>query len=1222
MKPALRYSLYGLLGGIGLTLLALLWVLASQAGSRWALAQVPGLQMVGFTGRLGGRWQAESLGWQQDDSRLQVSRPLLEWSPGCLWRLTLCIEHLQAERIELSLPPSEEGATRSPGLPELELPLAVQVAELRIGSLQIDGAEQLQGLQLVAHWQADGLRIDRLRVQRGELQLELQGRLQPHGAWPLSASGRLRLPAPEQREWSLALQVEGDLLDRLGLSADSTGYLQGRLSGEVQPLAENLPATLQLVADGFVASAELPQTLRLDKLTLKAGGDLAAGYRVEGSAALPAEGGPLALALSGRVDGNGAEVADLSLSADPERRLQLSGRLDWQEALSIDSRFDWQDFPWRRLLPQVEEPPVSLRQLQGELAYQGGNYLGHFTAQLHGPAGPFSLQSPLSGNTRQLFLPDLLLQAGQGQAGGQLTLGFAEGLSWDARLQLSELDPAYWLAELPGQLAGALHSNGRLQDGRLSLVADLDLAGRLRGQPARLQAQGRGAGAQWSLPQLDLRLGDNRIHGSAELQERLSGQLQLALPQLGQLWPRLRGQLQGQLALAGSLQAPQGQLQAEGRQLAFADRRVRHLQLDARLDAAQQARIELQADGIALGETDFGRLSATGQGDPRRQQLELQLDGPLLHSALAVAGELNNGNWRGQLRSGEVRSGGQDWRLQQPASLVRQANGRIELGEHCWRSGDASLCGEAQRLLPEPKIRYRLADFPLASLSPWLPKDLDWQGQLDAEIALDLPAAGPRGRITLDAGRGSWRIRDQQQWLTFAYDDLRLDSQLSPASIDSRLELRGPKLGQLSLQALIDPRPASKPLSGSFDLRGLDLALARPFVPRVEQLSGRLEGSGTLGGLLLAPRVDGRLQLRDGEISGAALPTNVRDLQLQARIAGERLRLDGGWRSGEQGRGELDGELSWDDGLRGQLQVRGTRLPVSVEPYAELEVEPDLRLRLDAEQLSVAGRVAIPRGQIQIRELPPSTVQVSDDAVIVGEDSPPRRATAIAMDIDVEVGQERLSFQGFGLKADLAGRVHVGDDLDTRGELNLNNGRFRAYGQRLTIRRARLLFAGPIDQPFLDIEAVRRVDQVVAGLRLSGRAEQPSSEVFSEPAMSQEQALSYLVLGRPQGQGSGDNNLLAQAALAMGLASSASLTGSLAKSLGIEDFQLDSEGSGVTTSVVASGNLSERLSLRYGVGVFEPANTLALRYQLSKRLYLEAASGLASSLDLFYRRDF
>jgi translocation and assembly module TamB len=98
--------------------------------------------------------------------------------------------------------------------------------------------------------------------------------------------------------------------------------------------------------------------------------------------------------------------------------------------------------------------------------------------------------------------------------------------------------------------------------------------------------------------------------------------------------------------------------------------------------------------------------------------------------------------------------------------------------------------------------------------------------------------------------------------------------------------------------------------------------------------------------------------------------------------------------------------------------------------------------------------------------------------------------------------------------------------------------------------------------------------------------------------------------------------MMAQAALALGLAGSSSVTGTLAKDLGIKDFELDTSGSGNTTSVVASGKITDKLSLRYGVGVFEPANTIALRYKLSKKLYLEAASGIASSLDLFYKRDF
>jgi translocation and assembly module TamB len=663
-------------------------------------------------------------------------------------------------------------------------------------------------------------------------------------------------------------------------------------------------------------------------------------------------------------------------------------------------------------------------------------------------------------------------------------------------------------------------------------------------------------------------------------------------------------------------------LHLQGQQLAYEDQRLQQLRLDASLNSAQGGKVSLDAQGIQLGETDLGRVTATAAGDQQQQRLELQVQGPLLHTQLALAGRLDKGNWRGNLSSGAVQSGGQDWRLQQPAALVRLANGPLSLGAHCWRSGKASLCGAEQRLLPEPKLNYQLSNFPMDSLAQWWPKDFEWQGQLNAKLQLDLPASGPNGSLELDAGSGVWRIREQQQWLEFAYDSLRLSTQIRPQHIESSLQLRGPAIGELALDAQLDPRPTSKPLSGSFRLNGLDLALARPFVPMVERIAGQLDGSGTLSGALLAPQINGNLRVLNGEISGRELPMNVEQLQLQARIEGERLLLEGDWRSGEQGQGSLNGELNWTNKLVADMQLRGSRLPLTVEPYATLAVEPDLRLRLGDEQLSVTGKVLIPNGSIEVRELPPSTVQLSSDAVVVGRASPAQRVPAIAMDIAVEVGQERLTFSGFGLNAELQGRVHIGNDLDTRGELNLNKGRFRAYGQRLTVRRARLRFAGPIEQPFLDIEAVRQVDDVTAGLRLSGNAAQPTSTVFSEPAMSQEQALSYLVMGRPLGQGGGDNNMLAQAALALGMAGSAPLVDNLAQGLGISDFQLDTQGSGVTTSVVASGNLSERLSLRYGVGVFEPANTIALRYELSRRLYLEAASGLASSLDLFYRRDF
>ena len=1222
MRRALKVALFSLLALVLVLAVGIAVLLGSQSGSRWLLAQVPGLQVQRFDGRLGGYWRADLLLWQQGESQVRLEEPVVDWSPSCLWRLTLCVERLQAERIAVDMAPSEPASDSEPMLPDIDLPLTLQLNQVRIGSLQIDGDEQLQNLQLDAQWTASGLQIDNLRAQREDLSLDLHGSLQAQGNWPLDLAGTLKLPAPQAQPWQVAVQVGGNLRQSVLLTADSSGYLDGRLVAEVQPLLENLPARAQLRLDDFKPSAELPDTLRLNDLRLDAQGDLASGYQLSGNAELPGEGRAVALTLLGVADAEGARIDALKLSADEEQYVQLSGELNWRDGFSADSHLLWEDFPWRRLYPLAQEPQVQLRHLTADLSYDDGNYLGNVVAELDGPAGAFSFSSPLSGDLQQLYLPDLKLRAGQGQADGRLSLGFAEGIRWDAQIDLSDFNPAYWLAQLPGTLGGPISSQGQLHQGQLSLSATVDIAGDLRGHPALLQAQLASTGEQWTLDELALRLGDNRIDGELASAAGLSGQLRLAMPKLGQLWPGLQGRLSGELGLRGTLQAPAGHLTLQGQGLAFADTRVQSLQLDASLSDAQRAQIEALARGLAVGETRFGQLALNGQGDLQRQQLSLSLDGPALDASLAADGQLQDQVWRGRLSSAELQMADQRWQLQEPAPMLRRADGQLELGAHCWRSGAASLCAEDQRLLPEPQLRYRLANFPLDSLSPWFPEDFAWQGQLDGVLQLDLTDAGPRGEIRVDAGSGTWRIREQQQWLDFAYDELSLKAQLQPQSVDATLDLNGPRIGSLALRAQIDPRPADKPLSGTFRLQGLQLALARPFLPLVEHLGGQLNGEGNLDGTLTAPRIDGLVRLSEGEIAGSQLPTRVDDLELEARIAGESLQLDGSWRSGESGQGRLEGGLAWGDALRGELRVTGSRLPVNIEPYADIEVAPDLRVTLAEQKLAISGQVAIPRGSIVIRELPPSTVKVSPDAQIVGQEEAERQPLEIAMDIEVIVGEDRLMFSGFGLTADLAGRIHIGDNLDARGVLRLENGRFRAYGQRLSFRRARLLFAGPIDQPFLDIEAIRKVDDVTVGLRLTGNAEQPKTEVFSEPAMSQEQALSYLVLGRPLGQSAGDSNLLAQAALAMGLAGSKPLTSTVAGALGIENFQLDTEGSGVTTSVVASGELSERLSLRYGVGVFEPASTIALRYELTKRLYLEATSGLASSLDLFYRRDF
>ena len=246
---------------LGLLLLfgtALWGMLGTQAGSRWLLAQVPGLQVDNFRGRLGNAWKADALLWQQGETRVQLQQLDLAWSPSCLLRLTLCIDRLHLQQAALDLPPSTEPSGEPFSLPSLNLPLRLQLGDIRLGELRLDGEGQLSDLELIASWNEQGVELQRLALQRDDLRLDLSGSLTPQGDWPLALSGRLQLPEVDGRPWQVALQIAGELQRSLQLEADSSGYLEAHLQGSVQALAEHLPAELRLTSREFQASSALP----------------------------------------------------------------------------------------------------------------------------------------------------------------------------------------------------------------------------------------------------------------------------------------------------------------------------------------------------------------------------------------------------------------------------------------------------------------------------------------------------------------------------------------------------------------------------------------------------------------------------------------------------------------------------------------------------------------------------------------------------------------------------------------------------------------------------------------------------------------------------------------------------------------------------------------------------------------------------------------------------
>jgi translocation and assembly module TamB len=296
----------------------------------------------------------------------------------------------------------------------------------------------------------------------------------------------------------------------------------------------------------------------------------------------------------------------------------------------------------------------------------------------------------------------------------------------------------------------------------------------------------------------------------------------------------------------------------------------------------------------------------------------------------------------------------------------------------------------------------------------------------------------------------------------------------------------------------------------------------------------------------------------------------------------------------------------------------------------------------------VTGQLTIPQAAITPPEAASGTVSASKDVIILNPAHPKSTDEKqlapwpVVSDLKIILG-DKVTFKGAGFKSLLIsgslrasnqpGKVTVGN-----GEL-LIAGIYKAYGQDLTVEGGRVIFTGgPIDNPGLDIRAFRRIYQhgsreatesgvtirsdteVITGVHIHGTVKSPELTLYSQPSLDQSNTLSYIVLGKPVSQASGEEGkaLLGAALASQFQGSGDSLTQKIANQFGLDEASISSKG-GVTDSELVVGKyLSPELYISYGVGLFDARTVLRIRYQLSKRLTLETETGMQSGVDLRY----
>ncbi len=397
--------------------------------------------------------------------------------------------------------------------------------------------------------------------------------------------------------------------------------------------------------------------------------------------------------------------------------------------------------------------------------------------------------------------------------------------------------------------------------------------------------------------------------------------------------------------------------------------------------------------------------------------------------------------------------------------------------------------------------------------------------------------------------------------------------------------------------------------------------------PDIDRFTGAIDVDVRASGPLSSPGLEGEARWSDGSLAVPALnlPFTDIDMELAGSGAGD-LVVSGSARSGDGGfrlQGRLTEVFSGDPAF--EVELSGSSATILDWEDFRLVVSPELGFSGDSKGIVVDGAVSLDQADIVIRELPEGSVSPSADVVVDGREPPMRRRTRIAGEFEVSLGDE-IHLQAFGLDTRLEGQLRFvvpeGRDPQGFGELRLVDGSFEAYGQQLEIETGTLVFTGPLDDPLVNVRAVRRIESsaglVIAGIQTSGHASELRSRVFSEPSMAEAEALSYLLLGHPLDQATrSEGDILVNSAYAFGLRQSALIINQIAKTVGLDELSI-AGSTQENTELIAGKRVSSRVYASFAYGVFSRVGLLLMRFKLTDRISIEVGAGETQSMDLLY----
>ena len=1265
--------------------------LSGQAGLDFVLRELVArsggaLEIEGAAGSLFDTVRIRRVAWRGADTHASADEVALTWNPLALLSRGIVVRGLGAQRLTLET----NSSTGDVPLPRtIALPIEVRIEHVGVGELDWRvGASRgaIRGLAFGYAAGVTGHRVSDLRLVAA--MGAITGNASIGAGTPFPIAGRLEVKGDAALAGADASVVLGGSL--AALTVDGSGKSgAARFSGRASlaPLAATPLREAALDASGIdlaAWSATLPATdLRLVVEARPEDGAIAGSIDAVNAAPGSIDGGRIPLrTLVARFTWRDDVLALDSISA----ALAGGGTLAGQGRIPLGAAgtagswaLDVRDVDLRQLYT-----PLVTTRLTGKLVAD----LDPRQQRIRGDIadrtiiGGVALDFAAVVADGTVVVDRFRARSGTSELAGRGRIALSGERAFELDATALRLDPASYGAFPAGALDGRVVASGALAPA-WRVRADIALARGSRLAGVAVAGTARGSFAPGSIRDLaiDLAAGRSKFTAASQATERIDVALEApSLAELAPLFPAgfsraISGALRGKATFTGALPQAGMDLEAGGERLklpggiAFDTLEVRaHVAPGTTADilgdlAARAMRVDVAATGFVTPTATYGTMRAGFAGTLARHTLTLAMKGEDLdldgsgHGGLDMtrgSGDVASLAWSGSLDTLENRG---PWalRLAAPATVqlarsrvrvgaaqLAVADGSVRLTEFAWDDGRITTSGSFTAVPLGTAARLAGAPLPFGT-------DVTLGGEWSV-------AGAPRLTGNLAIRREAGDIFFTRQGtpdasIAAGITTLTAVARFTDGAIDATASLRSARGGAADAKLAIgtvagaaDGRIApDAPLDFSLTGDIPSLQVLQPWIGSAAVVSGRAHFEVAARGTAGRPALSGALTGEGLRLDAPQYGLHFTDGRLAAHAADGRVVIDEFVLGAGAGTFRASGEIA---GLAPGGERPNARLAWRAERFRAFN-RPDLRLVVAGEgtavaeggKVTISGKLRADEGNIVYLATPDATL--GDDVVVKGRPRPgagsPRGENVpLALDLALDLGN-KLTFSGEGLETGLSGIVQVTTGrggLLGRGTIRTVRGTYFAFGQQLTIDRGRLVFDGRLDNPGLDIVALRKNLAVEAGVTITGTVKVPVIQLTSNPPVPDSEKLSWLVLGQALDGTSGGDLAALQAASAVLLGSHGKpVSATIAQRIGLDDISLRSasatEGGarpgapGAEGQVVAVGKrLTDRLSLVYEQGLSVATNALRLEYELTRSLRLRAEAGTVSGLGIYFRRSF